>query len=61
LRQLDEISWQLNVLRARAQRRWGPVHDLMLSQIAEVEDSVAWLKAALKTVNPATAGRGPSR
>jgi hypothetical protein len=57
LRQLDDISWHLNVLRARAQQRSGAARDLMLSEIADVEETIALLKATADMVDPALPGR----
>jgi hypothetical protein len=61
LRQLDEVSWQLNLLRGRAQERSGPARGVTLSEIAEVEETIAQLKAAVDTFHLALPGRLPSR
>jgi hypothetical protein len=61
LRQLDEVGWHLNLLRARAQGRSAPARAFMLKEIAEVEKSIAQLKAAMDTFHPALPGRQPTR
>jgi hypothetical protein len=61
LRQLDEISWHLNLRRGRAQERAGLVRDFMLIEIGEVEETIAQLKAANDTVHPAPPGRHSTR
>jgi hypothetical protein len=61
LRQLDEVCWHLNLLRARDQERSGPARAFMLSEIAGVGESIAQLKAAMDTFHPALPGRQPNR
>jgi hypothetical protein len=61
LGRLDEISWHLNLLRGRAQERAGPARDFMLTEITEVEEDIAQLKAAMDTFHPALPGRRATR
>jgi hypothetical protein len=61
LRQLDETSRHLNLLRGRAHERAGSARDFMLSEIAEVEESIAQLKAAVDRFHPALPGPRPTR
>jgi hypothetical protein len=61
LRQLDHVSWHLNMLRARTQERSTPARHFMLSEIAEVEESIAQLKAAMDVFHSALPGRRTTR